>query len=133
MLGVEYPDSNVRSNKSFAYLNTSFGLGLCDWSKAGRRVIAPPSGSTESKDCLRQCATYVRVQAFLGRRLNDKDDVILGFEGGDDGSIARLIRYGFAIDCSDDSSFAEANLVCERARPNIRDHDSALDANLGGQ
>jgi hypothetical protein len=82
---------------------------------------------------LRQSATYVGVEVFLNWRLNNKDDVVLGFQSGNNASITCFVCYRFAIDGGDDRSFAKSNLVGERTGPDIRNNDSAFDADLGRQ
>ena len=134
MVTVGYPDSNARGNKRLTIGNTSFGPVVVIHRTIEEGVtlrlirITPSVGAMGP---LWKSSAYVGVEVFLGRGLNHKDDVVFGLECRDDGAIAGLICHWFAIDCSNDGSFAEANLVCEGARTDVGDHDATLDADLG--
>ena len=81
---------------------------------------------------LRKRTADVGVVTLLRGRLDDKDDVVLRFEGGDDRSVAGLVGYGLFVDGRDDGAFAEADFVGEGAGTDVGDDDAALDASLRG-
>lgn len=82
---------------------------------------------------LRQCSTDVGVPGvLLIREVNDEDDVILGFEGGDDGSVAGLVGDRLFVDRGDDQAFAQVDLIGEGAGANAGDHDAAADSGVRG-
>jgi len=63
--------------------------------------------------------------------VDDEDDVVFGFKGGDDSLVIGLVGYGLFVDFSDDSALDEVDLVGKGARPNGGDHDTALGAGFG--
>src|SRR5271170_5005625 len=77
---------------------------------------------------LRKRAAYVGVSVFLVGRLDHEDDIVFGFEGGDDGAITGLVGDGFTVDRSNDRGLAEADLIGKRAGTNAGDDHAALDA-----
>src|SRR5882757_5509976 len=79
---------------------------------------------------LRKRATHVGVRVFLVGQLNDKDDVVLGFEGRDDGTIAGLVSNGFAVNGCDDRGLAETDLISKGAGTNAGNNHAAFDASL---
>src|SRR5580700_3413195 len=79
---------------------------------------------------LRKSAPYVGVEVLLVGRLNNEDDVIFGFEGGDDGTITALVGYGPTVDCRNDLPFTQSNLVGKGARSNVGDYNATFNANL---
>ena len=46
---------------------------------------------------------------------DDKDDVVAGFEGGDDGAVAGVVGDGALVDLLDDEALGEADFIGEGA------------------
>src|SRR5215469_12305069 len=62
--------------------------------------------------------------------VDDEDHIILGLEAGDDGPVGGFVSDRLLVDLGDDGSFAEVDLVGERAGAHAGDDDALRDSGL---